>query len=352
MTLEREPHKAMTDPKRRQWKRWVLLLFIVFALGFILLNILAYRHAYTMMHFEAGKPRTGLPETLNVAQKIKVLLWGVNIPRPHSTAAATVLGPAARSLQIEGEGNVKLGAWYCPGSAKSPLVILFHGYTGDKSGTVAEAKVFLGLGCSVLLVDFRGSGDSSESYTTIGYVEAEDVAAAVRYAQQNLSPEKIILYGESMGAAAVLRAVASCGVKPDALIIEAVFDKLLNTVRHRFEAMKTPSFPSAELLIFWGGRQAGFNGFQHNPVDYARSVSCPILFLHGTDDPRARVEEARRVYEAVPGTKQFKEFPGVRHAPTVMQFPAEWKRVVGDFLEHALDSLTPANKINESARSR
>jgi hypothetical protein len=322
----------MNTLKRQKWKRRLLRLAIVFGLAFALLNILAYRHAYAMMHFEAGKPRTGLPETLNVAQKIGVLIWGVNIPRPHSDLRVDILGPGAKSVQIDEANGVKLGAWYCAGAPNKPIVILFHGYTGEKTGTMTEAKVFLEMGFGVLLVDFRGSGDSSESYTTIGYDEAEDVAAAVQYAHQNLPPAKIILYGQSMGAAAVLRAVNSCGVKPDAIIVEAVFDRLLNTVRHRFQAMRTPSFPSAELLIFWGGAQAGFNGFSHNPVDYARSVTCPILFLHGAADPRARLEEARRVYDAVPGPKEFKEFPIVGHAATVTRFPTEWRQTVGEFL--------------------
>jgi pimeloyl-ACP methyl ester carboxylesterase len=318
---------------------------ILFAVGFVLLNVLAYRHAYAMMHFEAGKPWTGMPESLNVVQKLEVLLWGVNIPRPYSDIPVNVLGKEAKSLQIGGDGNVKLGAWYCPGPVNSPLVILFHGYTGEKSGALAQAKVFLQLGCSVLLVDFRGSGDSSETYTTIGYVEADDVAAAVRYAQRNLSPPKVILYGVSMGGAAVLRAVAACGIKPDAIIVEAVFDRLLNTVRHRFEAMKTPSFPSADLLIFWGGMQNGFDGFKLNPVDYARSVKCPILFLHGTADPRAHVEEARRVFDAVPGRKQLNEFPGVEHVSIVTRFPGEWKQTVGDFLKQFIwESATSPSK--------
>lgn len=325
----------MNELKRRRWKRWLIRLGIVVAIGFAALNILAYRHAYTMMHFEVGKPRTGLPESLSVGQKIGVLIWGVNIPRPRAGTNATALGTSASSLQIVEPNSIKLGAWYCAGPVKSPLVILFHGYTGEKSGTLAEGKVFREMGCSVLLVDFRGSGDSSESYTTIGYDEAEDVAAAVRYARQNLPPSKIVLYGISMGGAAVLRAVHSCGVKPDAIIVEAVFDSLLHTVRHRFQAMGTPSFPSAELLIFWGGVQEGFNGFAHNPVDYAKSVTCPILFLHGSADPRAHTDEARRVYEAVPGPKQFKEFPDVGHAATVIRYPEQWRDTVSNFLNQA-----------------
>jgi pimeloyl-ACP methyl ester carboxylesterase len=184
-------------------------------------------------------------------------------------------------------------------------------------------------------VDFRGSGESSEAYTTIGYREAEDVAAAVRYAREHLPHARLILYGQSMGAAAVLRAVHACGVQPDAIIAEAVFDRMLSTVRNRFRIMGVPSFPGAELLVFWGGRQAGFDGFSLNPVDYAASVRCPILFLHGAADPRARIEEARSVFAAVPGWKRFKEFPGLGHQAALARFPDEWKATVAQFLRDA-----------------
>jgi uncharacterized protein len=273
--------------------------------GSIALNLLAYRHAYAMMHFTAGKLRTNEPEKLTLGQKAKVLLCGVTIPRPQTSASPTDLGPATSSIRLDCTNGIKLGAWYCAGRSDKPLVILFHGYSSEKSGTLPEAKAFLQMGLSVLLVDFRGSGDSSESYTTVGFDEAEDVAAAARYARAHLPYREVVLYGQSMGGAAILRAVSSCGVRPDAIIVEAVFDKMLNTVRHRFEAMGVPSFPSAELLVFWGGRQAGFNGFAHNPVQYAASVTCPILFLHGATDARAHIEEARRVFAAVPAPKRF-----------------------------------------------
>ena len=234
-----------------------------------------------------------------------------------------------------------MGAWYCPGATPGPLVILFHGYAGEKTGTLHEARAFLEMGLSVLLVDFRGSGDSSESYTTLGFREAEDVACAVRYAHDHLPHSQVILYGQSMGAAAILRAVHACGVQPDAIIVEAVFDRMLSTVRNRFRIMGVPSFPSAELLVFWGGRQAGFDGFSLNPSEYAASVRCPILFLHGAADPRARPEEARRVFAAVPARKRFKEFPGIGHEASVARFPNEWKETVGQFLRDADRQISP-----------
>ena len=204
---------------KKKFKRWVVVLVVVVVAGGIVLNFLAYRHAYAMTHFTAGNPRTQEPEKLTLGQKVKVLFRGVNIPRPQTRASPIDLGPSTKSLRLDGTNGITLGAWYCPDPSQSPLVILFHGYTGEKSGTLPEARAFLELGLSVLLVDFRGSGDSSESYTTIGYDEAEDVAAAVRYAQAQLPRGKVILYGNSMGAAAILRAVHSCGVRPDAIIV-------------------------------------------------------------------------------------------------------------------------------------
>jgi dipeptidyl aminopeptidase/acylaminoacyl peptidase len=315
-----------------------LLKFLaVLALGaFAALNFIACRQAWVMTHYSTGEARTEKPEALSVSEKIKVLFCGVNLPRPHSLLQSESLAPECRSLTIPGTNGIKLGAWYSPASTNKPLVLLFHGYGAEKTSMIPEARAFLDMGCSVLLVDFRGSGESSESYTTVGYREAEDVASAVNYAATNLPHRQLILYGGSMGAAAIVRAVAVRGVRPDAVIAEGVFDNMLNTVKHRFQAMGVPAFPSAQLLVFWGGVEGGFNAFANNPADYAAGIRCPILFLHGSGDPRAHLEDARRVFDAVPGSKQFREFPGLGHEASIVRFPTEWKSAVGQFLDAAL----------------
>ena len=216
----------------------------------------------------------------------------------------------------------------------TPLVILFHGYAADKTSLLREAKILIGLGQSVLLVDFRGSGGSSESYTTVGIREGDDVAAVVRYANENLLQvhTSTILFGHSMGAVAILRAVHEHSVAPDAVVLEAVFDTMLNTVRNRFAALGVSSFPSAELLVFWGGWQADFCGFSHNPVDYATSVRSPTLFMHGVDDSRATIAEGRRVFEAVRGPKEFMEFEAVGHQTYASKYPYEWQTAVAEII--------------------
>ena len=308
------------------------LLFLLIA-GGLALNGLAYQQAYAMMHYTAGGTRTHTPESLRFWKKLRVLRGGVTVPRPFDRRPPSVLAPGTQAVTIPVSDPITLSAWSCDQGSDTPLIILFHGYSTDKTSLLLEAKTFLELGTSVLLVDFRGSGGSSESYTTLGVREAEDVVAAVRYANENLPHAQLVLFGRSMGAAAILRAVQEYAIAPDAVILEAVFDTMLHTTRNRFGSMGIPSFPSAELLVFWGGQQWGFNGFAHNPVDYAKSLRCPALFMHGTDDPRATLADGRRVFDAVPGPKkQFKPFAHTGHKSYAARHLTDWRDTVRRFL--------------------
>ena len=306
---------------------------LILTAAFAGLNALAFNHAGAMLHFSDGGPRTTTPERLGFLARVEVLLTGVNIPRPVSHGLPSELAPDCRALSVPGPSGVALASWYCNRGNGTPLIILFHGYSAEKTSLLGEARAFLGLGASVMLVDFRGSGGSSESYTTVGVHEAEDVAAALHYARRKLSHTEVFLFGRSMGAAAILRAVHAHGVQPDGVILEAVFDSLLNTVRHRFRAMQVPAFPGAELLVFWGGRQWGFDGFEHNPSDYAASVHCPALLMHGGRDTRVRLIEARRVFEAIAGTKELVTFEQSGHESYLSNHAVQWRNAVARFIE-------------------
>jgi dipeptidyl aminopeptidase/acylaminoacyl peptidase len=100
--------------------------------------------------------------------------------------------------------------------------------------------------------------------------------------------------------------------------------------------MGLPGSPFAELLLFWGSVQQGFNLFSHNPADYARSVNFPALVLHGEKDERVTLEEARAIAAAMGTNARFVAFPGVPHMPIVDARPEQWRREVGEFLERVL----------------
>jgi alpha-beta hydrolase superfamily lysophospholipase len=303
---------------------------IIFSL--VLFNLLAYRHAQAMLHFAPGGDRTAKPEALTTWQKVAVLLTGVNIPKPKNDTTPDELGLEYETHRYRVNNDVELEAWYIPHPQPKGIVLMFHAYAVSKSSLLPEAQAFNEIGYDTFLVDFRGSGGSNQSETSIGFYEAEDVAASVEYVQSKLGKGNIVLYGQSMGGAAILRAVAEEGVRPQGVIIEAVFDRMLSTVANRFVSMGVPPFPNAQVLIFWGGMINGHSGFKHNPIDYAGRVECPVLMLHGTADERATLAQAEAVFEQIRSQKRLETFEGVGHESYLEAEPEQWKGVIRQFL--------------------
>ncbi len=294
--------------------------------GLVLLlvgNAVAFNHAWSFTHFSRAEAKTARPETLSFGDRLTVLATGVALPRPENTRFPGQLGLAATTVVVDGAS-----CWVVAG--KNPdLVVLFHGYGGSKSDLLEEAAVFHGLGYSVVTVDFLGSGDSPGNVTTLGWSEAEVVANVT--AHFRLSGE-LVLFGKSMGSAAILRAVGVDGLNADALILENPFDRLVTTVGHRFEAMGLPAFPGAEVLVFYGGMQVGFNGFAHNPVEYARRVRVPTLILHGEEDPRVKPEEVQAIADALAGPNEVELFPGAGHVGLIAADRDRWISTVSAWL--------------------
>ena len=213
------------------------------------------------------------------------------------------------------------------------MVLLFHGYAASKACLDLPAEEFHALGCETWMVDFHGSGGSTGCTTTAGYDEAEDVAAAVRQAlAKRPAPAPMILYGTSMGAAAILCAVHRFQVQPDALILECPFDRLLSTVGNRCHELCLPAFPAANLMVFWGGVQSDFNGFAFNPVEYAREVRCPTLLMQGDLDTHVGLANSREIAAALGEHGTFQLFPGAGHEMLSWKSMPAWRNGVRAFL--------------------
>jgi alpha-beta hydrolase superfamily lysophospholipase len=298
---------------------------------FLLLNVLAYRHARAMTHILPAGGWRRKPEMLTRLEKVRVLLSGVQICRPLLEDQPEKWGLAAETHTFPG-AIADLEAWYMPHPAPAGVVVLFHGYIACKARLLPEAKAFHDLGYACFLVDFPGCGGSGGSTTTIGYRESEDVRLAVEYVHHTWPTVPVTIFGQSMGAAAVLRSLAFHHLDLECAILEAPFDRLLNTVRARFAMMRIPSFLAAELLVLWGGLMLGYNGFRHNPVTYARRVRCPVLMMHGRDDRKVSCAQAMSVYNALAGEKQIHFFDNVGHESYAANCPEEWKAQVGAFL--------------------
>jgi alpha-beta hydrolase superfamily lysophospholipase len=260
----------------------------------------------------------------------------MEVPRPENHRTPGDLGLPFERHVFTGAHGVLLEAWYVPDADARGTVVLFHGHAASKDSQLREAKVFHALGCSALLVDFYGSGGSGGDETSIGFHEATDVAAAYAYASDLPGRRPVVLYGASMGAVAVLKAVADSRLQPAALVLECPFDSLLGTVRHRFASYGLPSVPLADMLVFWGGVQQGFDAWKYRPIESAARIDRPTLLMNGDRDPWVRPEEARGIFEALRGPKKLKVFSGVGHDSCLRGRPDEWKRAVSELLDETL----------------
>jgi pimeloyl-ACP methyl ester carboxylesterase len=321
------PSRAEGSIVRVKRRRRLLLAGALVAL-LAVPNLLAVMHARAMTRFTDGGERTDKPELLSLGQKAKALALGVRIARPKSQRTPADIGLGFETQRFESEPGVELEAWRIPREKSRGVAVLFHGYAASKEQTLAPARLLHELGYETLLVDFRGSGGSSGSETSIGYHEARDVASAVA----RTGRKDVVLFGHSMGAVAILRAIHAHGVEARAVILEAPFDRMLTTVENRFASMGVPSFPAARLLVFWGGVLGGFDALAHDPIAYARSVKVPALVIGGADDARVTRSQLESVADALAGPKKLVVFEKLGHESFSEARPAEWRAAVETFL--------------------
>ncbi|MEN0067221.1 MAG: alpha/beta fold hydrolase [Myxococcota bacterium] len=294
----------------------------------VLSQAVVWQHARAMTTFVPAGQRTPPPEELSLADKLRTLVFGVTIPRPRATSTPADHGLGGHYVLLDGPVG-PLSTLEVPGGPRTVVVV--HGYAAEHSQLFATIHRLHGLGYTVAAPDLRGVGASDGHTTTLGFGEADDVAVVARYVGSTLGDPQPVLYGFSMGAAAIIGAAGRLGVPTSAVVAEASFDRLHTTVGHRFEAMGLPARGPADLLLFWGGLQSGLDPYRIAPVDDARGVGAPALVVGGTADARVRPEETRALAAAFPvGRAVLVE--GFPHAELARSRPETWDQVVAPFL--------------------
>jgi uncharacterized protein len=311
--------------KKPSWKKYLKRTLWIFLIVFVMMNLVAYMHAYRFTHFNQSGIKTKT-EKLSFGQKLSVVFFGIDNPRPENTSQPEV---PFETIFIE---NKKLECWMLRSEKSKGTIILFHGYAAAKSSLLEQSEIFREQGYNTMLVDFAGSGGSEGSSTTIGYSEAEQVKSCFDYIK-NKGEKNIVLYGNSMGAVSIMKAINDHQLTVQSVILECPFATLKRTVQNRFRIMGLPVFPMSNLLVFWGGLINGYNGFSHNPAEYAKGIHCPVLLLHGLKDERVTREETDLIYENLAGKKQLVYFPEAGHENYLDQYRDEWTKNIRNFLD-------------------
>lgn len=186
---------------------------------------------------------------------------------------------------IQTEDGVRLHGWFLKSPAEKGILLFFHGNAGNISGRLFKAKGWVDRGYSVLLVDYRGYGQS-EGKIEHGDDILKDARAAWKYLslRHNLPT---VLYGESLGTFA---ATALAGEHAAAaLILEAPFTSFLDLAGVHY-----PFVPKGLL-----------KDFAFSNKDRIGAVQCPVFILHGTRDEICPYALSQKLFELAPAPKEF-----------------------------------------------
>jgi pimeloyl-ACP methyl ester carboxylesterase len=251
------------------------------------------------------------------------------VRKPVTAAEHARTHTFAEDVSFETSDGVTLRGDYVP-SKNGIVVVMCHGLFENRMHFLFETEMLTRHGYGALFFDWRAHGDSDGALSTWGYLEQLDLESAITFAMSR-EDAKIVTLGFSIGATTVyLEATHDARVR--AIIIEAIWPTIEEEMRDK---MTTLGFISYEPTVM-AMQRAGLDFSKVRPIDHAAQLGArPKLFITGSADTDTPVAIMRRVVDATPEPKQLWVVPGAQHGTYTADAPAEYERVVIDFLEHA-----------------
>ena len=239
---------------------------------------------------------------------------------------------------IRSRDGLYLHAYYLPTKEAKRFVLLSHGYKGSGFGDFAYTARFLHENaCNLLFIDQRCCGLSEGEYITFGAKEQWDVQQWSYYiAARNREKLPIYLYGESMGAAAVLMA---SGHKLPEEVKGLIADCGFCSMKRQLQDIAANWFHLGwvELLLFRVDlfcRMFGrFRMSDADTIDAMKKNKRPVLFFHGEADTYVVPENSVYNYALCGAPKELVIIPEARHLCAPYAAPELYRQKLLDFFE-------------------
>jgi uncharacterized protein len=268
--------------------------------------------------------------------------WSLTHPA-HKPIEATPrsVGAVYQDVSFASTDGTTLRGWFLPAGDNSRVVVFAHGYRGNRADKPAlpTAKSLVDSGISVLLFDFRNSGESDGKLTTVGALEKDDLISAVKFMEsKGYGKQGIGLIGFSMGAATSLVAVADLP-EVKAVIADSPFADL-TTYLHENMPYWThlPDFPFTNVILWELPKMIGFSTDEVSPVLAAPKLrDRPILLIHGTGDKAISMHNSEKIKAALNNpTDELWTVEAAQHVGTFDLVPIEYEKRVVDFFQQHL----------------
>ncbi len=170
----------------------------------------------------------------------------------------------------------------------APVLLYLHGARWNVTGSAFRMRRMQELGFSVLGVDYRGFGKSTNELPS-ETLAAEDARAAWNWLGQQYPGRPRYIFGHSLGGAIAIELAAQVGDEAGTLV-EGTFTSIPDVV----STFKWGWLPLSPLIT------QRFEAVKRVP-----DIGSPLLVVHGGQDRLISPELGRRLFDAATGRKAF-----------------------------------------------
>jgi uncharacterized protein len=199
-----------------------------------------------------------------------------------------------KEIEIAAADGIRLIAWYAPARDGKPTILYFHGNAANATNRAPRIELIQEHGFGVLYLNNRGYGGSSGRPTEVDNI-ADAIAAYDHVIGLGVPATRIVAYGESLGSGQAVRLASARPVA--AIVLEAPLTSTIDVAR------RTYFWLPLSLLI----------ADKYDNERNIRSVTAPVLILHGEQDGVIPVEMGKQVYRAANEPKRIELFPQGTH---------------------------------------
>ena len=233
------------------------------------------------------------------------------------------------------EDGVMLHGWFLPAQGTPHGTVLFlHGNAQNISEHLASVYWLPPRGYNVFLFDYRGYGVSDGSPTLAGVHADARAALAKVFNMEDVDPGRVVVLGQSLGAAIAITALADSPYrdKVRGLVADSSFTSLRAITREKL-AHFWLTWPLQWPLSFTVSDAL-------RPIDAIPEIHVPVLIVGGEDDPVVPFHHSQELFAKANQPKTFWAIPGIPHIGT-FALP-EYR----DKLVAWLDGVMPASAPN------
>lgn len=181
----------------------------------------------------------------------------------------------------------------------APVLLYLHGARFNVVGSAFRARRMQELGFSVLAVDYRGFGKSTNELPS-ETLAVEDARAAWDWLAKQYPDRPRYIFGHSLGGAIAID-LASRVTDEAGTLVEGTFT----------------SIPDVVSSYKWGWLPVGPLITQRfEAVKRVAQVGAPLLVVHGSEDRTIAPELGRKLFDAATGKKSFVLVEGGSHHNT------------------------------------